>query len=220
MRLPLLDLLSKIDNDIKGNVQDPEMAHLVFLGDYVDRGTDSKAVLDLLTSDLPAPATFLAGNHEQTLLRFLLEPEIVDQWRYFGGLETLTSYGVDVKEVRIGRGFAAARDAFVERLPQSHLRFFQHLQPSAESGEYFFCHAGVRPGVPLDRQDPRDLMWIREEFLNFDGPFEKTIVHGHTPGEEVYIGRHRINVDTGAYATRKLSAICLSGPSRRAISSG
>jgi diadenosine tetraphosphatase ApaH/serine/threonine PP2A family protein phosphatase len=214
----LRNLLTKIRSDL---AEHPEaQASLVFLGDYVDRGGDSKGVLDcLLNDDLPAESTYLMGNHEELMLNFLDDPETAEQWRHFGGLETLHSYGVDIEDVLIGRGYERARNDLVGRLPARHLRFLQDLEGSAEHGDYFFCHAGVRPGVPLAKQERSDLLWIRDEFLRFDGGFEKIVVHGHTPGEEVEFEHTRINVDTGAYATQRLSAVCLFDAEQQVISS-
>jgi serine/threonine protein phosphatase 1 len=214
----LRTLLAKIGSDI---AEHPEAeAKLVFLGDYVDRGGDSKGVLDCLSnSDIPAESTYLMGNHEEVMLSFLEDPDVAEQWRHFGGLETLHSYGVDIEEVLRGRGYEHARNELVGRLPESHLRFLQDLNASAEHGDYFFCHAGVRPGIPLAEQQRSDLLWIRDEFLRFEGGFEKIVVHGHTPSEEVQFGRSRINVDTGAYATQRLSAVCLFDSERHVISS-
>jgi serine/threonine protein phosphatase 1 len=213
----LRQLLSKIKSDIEEHPE--EDSTLIFLGDYVDRGMDSRGVLDYLVSDnVPAASTFLMGNHEEFLLGFLEEPKLAEDWRHFGGLETLNSYGVDIGDVRRGRGYERARDELLRRIPDQHLRFLQSLLLSTERGDYFFCHAGVRPSVSLARQERSDLLWVRDEFLAFDGPFEKVVVHGHTPCEEVYLGQSRINVDTGAYATGHLSAVCLSGTERQTIS--
>ncbi len=218
----MADLLRKLLTKIKSDIAEhPEAeVRLVFLGDYVDRGSDPKGVLETLLSDLnPGPSTYLMGNHEEAMLEFLDDPEVAEQWRHFGGLETLNSYGVDIEEVLRGRGYERARNELVERLPERHLRFLQDLQLSTEHGDYFFCHAGVRPGVPLAQQEQADLLWGQDTFLSFEGAFEKVVVHGHTPCEEVYLGGNRINVDTGAYATQRLSAVCLFDTERQVISS-
>jgi serine/threonine protein phosphatase 1 len=214
----LRTLLTKIQSDI---AEHPEAeARLVFLGDYVDRGSDSKGVLDYLLSDpVAAPSTYLMGNHEELMLQFLEDPEVAEQWRHLGGLETLHSYGVDIAEVLRGRGYEHARNELADRLPEDHLRFLQDLQSSTEYGDYFFCHAGVRPGVSLAQQERSDLLWTRDEFLSSEEGFEKVVVHGHSPCEEVYVGGNRINVDTGAYATQRLSAVCLFETERQVISS-
>ncbi len=150
-RLDLLDpLLSSIASDIAAHPG--EQAELIFLGDFIDRGPESKAVIDRLAAgDLPAPATFLMGNHEEMLLSFLERPEDASQWLLNGGEETLRSYGMVPED--LARHPEAARDRLLQVMPGTHLQFFESLQLSTARSGYFFCHAGVRPGVPLDQQD-------------------------------------------------------------------
>ena len=194
----------------------------VYLGDYVDRGLDSKGVIDRLLGD-PLPGferVFLMGNHEDALLKFLDEPQFGRDWKYYGGLETLMSYGVpDLPLKDEEAAFEVARDQFVERLPAAHLDFLRRLRLSHEEGDYFFAHAGVRPGVALDAQAAEDLMWIREEFLGFSGDLGKIVVHGHTPEEQPVVRANRIGVDTGAYITGVLTAVALEGEGRRFVTS-
>ena len=133
-----------------------DRAVTVFLGDYVDRGLGSMQVVDRLAgNEWPAPIIALAGNHEDLLLAFLNDKGVLALWRDLGGLETLHSYGVDVGRAMAGRDFEAVRAAFANRLPKHHRQFLETLKVSTTIGDYFFCHAGVRPGVPLDRQDTR-----------------------------------------------------------------
>jgi serine/threonine protein phosphatase 1 len=106
----------------------------------------------------------------------------------------------------------------LERLPRSHVQFLRGTAHSTTFGDYFFCHAGARPGTPLDRQTPRDLLWIREEFLEFRGRWDRVVVHGHTPVEEPELLSTRINVDTGAFASSVLTAVVLEGSQRRILS--
>ncbi len=194
---------------------------LVMLGDYVDRGPASRGVLQRLTEleeDPGLETRFIRGNHEDTLLRFLEEPTLGPTWCGFGGAETLQSYGVVAPLMNDDApAWEAARQSFAAALPPAHLRLLQALEPSVEYGDYFFTHAGVRPGAELVDQDPYDLMWIREEFLRGSATFSKTIVHGHTPEEDAFVSDRRIGVDTGAYATGKLTAIVLEGLERRLI---
>lgn len=220
-RLDLLDvILRRLEDDLREKPPEGE-AVIVFLGDYVDRGPQSAGVVERLTSGaFPARVVALRGNHEATLLDFLENPDILDDWRRYGGLETLVSYRVDVKEAMRGRDFARARDAFAEALPARHRAFLEKTQLSWESGDYFFCHAGARPHVPLAEQSERDLLWIREEFNSFQGSFEKLIVHGHTPAPKAEVLPNRINIDTGAYATGVLTCLVLEGSERRFISTG
>ncbi len=165
---------------------------LVHLGDYVDRGPDSAGVLDLLRAPPVRGAALvnLAGNHEQMMLAALdpqAEEEVIAFWLDNGGGPTLESYGADPRDLRSWRA-----------VPQRDLDFLARLKPSFAIGGYFFAHAGVRPDVPLDRQDAMDLAWIREPFLSWRGPLEAVVVHGHTPSEGPEILPHRIGLDTGA----------------------
>jgi len=195
-----------------------ENAVIVLLGDYIDRGPQSAGVIDRLLADrLPAPAVFLRGNHEATLLHFLEDESVLESWRQFGGLETLVSYGVDVREAMRGRNYAGAQAQLKTRMPAEHLRFFERTRLSWTSGDYFFCHAGVRPGLALARQQEQDLLWIREDFTEFRGSLEKVIVHGHTPAPAPELLPNRINVDTGAYATNVLTCAILEGERRSFI---
>ncbi|MFI5015886.1 MAG: metallophosphoesterase family protein [Hyphomicrobiales bacterium] len=191
----------------------PQSVTVVWLGDYVDRGPSSREVIDLLIrfAEQRHRSIFLMGNHEEALLRFLIDPRDGHQWRLFGGIETLASYGVDTGEFRFGRGFGEARTAFLAALPPPHQEFLLSLKFSGSIGDFFFCHAGVRPGVELEAQDPQDLIWIRDEFLYWAHDFGMTIVHGHTPVPEPELWPNRVNVDTGAYATGRLTCAVIEG---------
>jgi serine/threonine protein phosphatase 1 len=217
-RLDLLESLqSLIDQDRRQNPA--REAGAIFLGDYVDRGRDSAGVLDKLSrGDFPTPIIALRGNHEEVLLKFLEDENVLETWRKFGGLETLHSYGVPVAEAMRGAGYDRAREALLRALPPAHLAFLRQTASSVSFGDYFFSHAGVRPGVPLENQVADDLLWIREDFLRHDGPFGKIVVHGHTPVEKPDVRPHRINVDTGAYASSILTALVLDGESRSFLS--
>ncbi len=184
----------------------------VYVGDYIDRGPQSREVLDLLVARSRIRRLIcLKGNHETYIPDFLRNPAILDQWRLFGGLQTLVSYGVvpsinpDAQEQR---ELAAA---FGGALPEHHRQFLANLRPSFTSGDYFFAHAGVRPGVPLSQQHEQDLLWIREDFLLHEEGFGKIVIHGHTPVAEPDIRPNRINIDTGAYATGRLTCLVLEG---------
>ncbi|HQR87764.1 MAG: hypothetical protein B7Z44_18015 [Caulobacter sp. 12-67-6] len=212
----LEDLLGVITRDFAAlNRQDQPV--LVFVGDYVDRGPASRGVIDRLIALTTAAAErgvfevrALMGNHEQTMLSFLDNPEAGAAWVEFGGGETMTSYGVVRPVGRVDQdAWREIQSHFQARVPASHVAFLQGLELSATYGDYFFTHAGVRPGVPLDRQTPEDLMWIRNDFLSQPHRLPCVVVHGHTPDEEPYIGRDRINIDTGAYATGVLTAVRL-----------
>ena len=214
--IELNSLLATILNDAAG--YDGER-QLVFLGDYVDRGPDSKGVLNrLLSPEEGFIAHYILGNHDQTLLDFLENPSLFRDWRDFGGRETLMSYGVTPPRFDNEEAYSQARDKLRSAMPQSHLDFLRSLQYSVTIGSYHFVHAGVRPGVLLDRQAPEDLLWIRDEFLLSNTDHGKTIVHGHTPMEEPVKLSNRISVDTGVYATGKLTAAVLEGAECRFLS--
>jgi serine/threonine protein phosphatase 1 len=191
----------------------------VTLGDYVDRGPDSRRVLDRLSRN-PFPTDYLAlkGNHEELMTAFLDDPSIADHWRRCGGLETLHSYGVPVNFLMRGRDYEIAAEAFRQALPVSHRGFLASLRMSLTIGRYFLCHAGIRPGVPLQRQSEEDLLWIREPFLESTANFGKIVVHGHTPAEQPEVLPNRINLDTGAYMTGRLTCAALEGERVRFVS--
>ena len=186
----------------------------VYLGDYIDRGEESRSVLDLLLAE-PLPGfehVHLRGNHEETMLRFLEDVSVGPSWLLYGGAQTLWSYGVrppvpigDMGELR------RAQRELAERLPRDHLAFLHALPLQHAEGDYLFVHAGVRPGVPLDRQEVNDLLWIRDEFLDSDAEFGKIVVHGHTIAPQPDVRRNRIGVDTGAFASGRLTCLVLEG---------
>lgn len=218
-RLDLLDeLLDVIAHDIAG-LDRRDRPVLVLVGDYVDRGVASRDVIDRLISLKAASdggAGFeirtLMGNHEQTLLQFLDSAEVGPSWVEFGGGETLASYGV-IKPPGRGDGdsWRELQAQFRQALPPDHLTFLRGLELSARYGDYLFVHAGVRPGIPWDRQEAEDLLWIRNDFLTLPHRLGCVVVHGHTPDDAPFLGDDRINVDTGAYATGVLTAVRLTG---------
>jgi serine/threonine protein phosphatase 1 len=191
---------------------------IVYLGDYVDRGMGSRQVIEeLIAGPLPGfRGVYLRGNHEEAVLDFLQDPTFGMQWRNFGGLETLYSYGIeDAGRLQSPDDFLAAGNLFAERLPPSHLSFFNQLKISVTLGDYFFVHAGIRPGTALDKQSEEDMLWIRDEFLHSEADFGKVVVHGHTPEAEPVLKHNRIGVDTGAYMTGVLTCVVLEGESQR-----
>ena len=205
------DMLRRIESDARATGP-AERLTLVFLGDYVDRGSDSRAVVERLLSGLPRgfETHFLKGNHEAMLLDFLQEPQRLEHWLMNGGEATMCSYGVDTECLwRLGAAAEAWRDAFAKCLPEAHLEFLKSLKLSVSFGDYLFVHAGVKPGVPLAAQQEEDLIWIRGPFLNCAEPFGKIVVHGHTPGKAPVRRANRIGIDTGACFTNRLTALKL-----------
>lgn len=215
-----LDLLTELEERIKRDLATaPVQVLTIFLGDYIDRGPDSAGVIERLSAEAFAtPIRTLRGNHEETLLKFLNDASILDSWRDYGGLETLHSYGVNVGEAMRGAGYERAQSLLASALPAHHKRFLENTEISFSIGDYFFCHAGVRPGVALDQQRADDLLWIRDDFLRFGGFFGKVVVHGHTAVLQPDVRANRINIDTGAYASSILTALVLEGGERRFLS--
>jgi serine/threonine protein phosphatase 1 len=200
--------LERIDAE-RGGISVEKMIH-IFLGDYVDRGPSSREVIDLLIArSHQFPSVFLKGNHEAYFIDFPERPSIFDDWRLYGGIETLLSYGLAPSRAPDERERAALATSLNRALPEAHRDFLRNLRLSFTYGDFFFVHAGVRPGVPLRRQREEDLLWIREDFLLNEGAYEKLIVHGHTPVLAPDIRPNRINIDTGAYATGRLTCLVL-----------
>lgn len=220
-----MDLLSTLHEKIENDLQERPVQHSVeiYLGDYVDRGPEPGKVIDTLMEGTPVcdERVCLKGNHEDTLLRFLAgSDEVYRSWKTYGGLETLYSYGVKDMPSEEADDIKACRQKFLEAFPAKQSKFLSNLPLSASVGDYFFAHAGVRPGIALEDQEKRDLLWIREDFLLSREDFGKVVVHGHTPIEEPEIHTNRINIDTCAYATGRLTCLVLEGGDRRFLSTG
>jgi len=204
----LADVLKRIDADM---IKNPVSAAIeIFLGDYIDRGPESRQVLDQLVVRKRSHKTvFLKGNHETFLTNFITDPTILRDWQRLGGLETLMSYGITTVIKPNAFGQAQLATELDQALPESHRLFLADLKSSFTYGDYFFVHAGVRPGIPLAKQHEEDLLWIRDDFLLCEDDFTKFIVHGHTPVNQPDIRPNRINIDTGAYATGRLTCLIL-----------
>jgi serine/threonine protein phosphatase 1 len=206
-------LLAKIRLDMAEHPA-PAGAAVIFLGDYIDRGPDSRGVLDLLSDDpIPGCETrFLRGNHEQAMLDFLSDPVAHGIWLDFGGVETLASYGILSSRGRLTPDkLLALAGQLAIALSARHRDFLAGLEPYVVEGDFAFIHAGLRPGIPLAEQKLQDLIWIREPFLQSNEIFEKFIVHGHNIVEQPEILQTHVSVDTGAYSSGKLTAIIISG---------
>lgn len=196
---------------------------VIHTGDYIDRGPDSAGVLDqLIEFCADGDGVCLAGNHDLYALGFLEDPvEVGEYWLRWGGLESLRSWGVslegfghDLKSVR------AARDALAEAMPERHLRFLRNLPFHERHGDYLFVHAGLRPGVALEKQKVSDVTFIREPFLSHEGDFGFVVVHGHTISDEPDIRRNRIGIDTGAYRSGVLTCLVLEGAEKGFLTAG
>lgn len=222
-RLDLLQALLRQLEDWCAANPGPE-TRLIFLGDYIDRGSLSAEVLECLVTLSPpwASVHYLRGNHEQCFLDVLegvAPAETVAAWLDYGGMETLSSYGLGTPLLYSGDMdaiLAAARAA----VPAHHRQFLANTGISLRLGDYLFVHAGVRPGVPLAAQQNEDLIWIREPFLSSTEDLGAVVVHGHTIVPEPQSLPNRIAVDTGAWRSGVLTAVILEGRSRRFLSTG
>lgn len=204
-------LLEVIARDHAGTA---DQVHLLFLGDLVDRGPDSAGVIARLRrGSLPADQVhFIMGNHEEAMLA-AWRGEASDDvgWLSYGGRETLESYGISRAE-QFRRGFTIY-DAMRAAVPADDIAFIESFTDQRRLGDYLFVHAGIRPGVALDQQSVRDLRWIRGGFLESEEDHGVMVVHGHTIAREPEVRRNRICVDTGCYASGRLTAVGLAGGS-------
>ena len=207
-----LDLLKQLREKIEADAKTTQSKiQLIFLGDYVDRGMQSRAVIDYLIEWKAEenPPIFLLGNHELIMRNIMgqANESLLGDWLQYGGRDTLMSYGVRPQKIT-GHPTELIAE-LVEKVPSSHRDFLESLQVSASIGDYFFCHAGVEPGIPLDQQKQESLVWIRQKFLASTALHGKMIVHGHSISLEAEFRPNRIGIDTGAYATGKLTALGL-----------
>jgi serine/threonine protein phosphatase 1 len=203
---PLLGVQRLIDADrAKSHL---ERTAEIYLGDYIDRGPDSAGVVStLIARARAANAVFLRGNHDQMLLDFLDGADCLEPWRELGGTATLLSYGVAASLLTRSAPTEVVRDALNENMPPDHRVFYDQTGSYMQVGPYLMVHAGIRPGVGLEDQKTDDLLGIRQDFLEYDGDFNFIVVHGHTPVEAPELRRNRINIDTGAFATNRLTCL-------------
>ncbi|MCX8998430.1 serine/threonine protein phosphatase [Rhizobiaceae bacterium BDR2-2] len=207
-----VDLLRDAERRIFANLEATGASNglIILLGDYVDRGPNSAAVLDYLVQPPPANARRIAicGNHDVAFLNFIEDPDGNTRWLDMGGRDTLLSYGIDLDHV-LKRGTGALKDALKEAVPQTHIDLLERMPVCVRINDFVFVHAGLRPGIPLDQQSDRDMMWIREPFLTEGPGLPLVVVHGHTPVPEPQVGPGRIGIDTAAVSTDRLSVLKL-----------
>lgn len=216
-RLDLLEpLVATMVADVTASAADRTI--IVFLGDYIDRGPASRQVIRYLCdlpNDLGIQWRFLKGNHEEAMMDFLRDPTTGPTWCDYGGDATLASYGLRLPQLKHRPEPWAHLSADLDhKMLPAERAFLEGLELSVSVGDYFFSHAGARPGVNLDEQSSRDLLWIRDSFLMSAVEFHKIIVHGHTPVDSVHADHRRIGIDTKAYASGVLTALRLSGSTR------
>lgn len=211
----LLDaLLEQIMADHAG--RPPAELRLIFLGDLIDRGPDSARVVEraMAVANAEPQTRFLMGNHEEVFLKALDGDE--KAMRFFcriGGRETILSYGMSEDEYN-RYDYTELADAMSKIVPDTHRQFLSGFEDVVIAGDYAFVHAGIRPGVPLAQQQQSDLRWIRDLFLDSTATHEQIIVHGHTIATDIESRANRIGIDTGAYASGKLSAMAFEGTER------
>lgn len=188
----------------------PEDVHIVYMGDYVDRGPDSRDVIEALIARRDrgdgVKKSFLLGNHEKGMLSFLNAETGSDVWLDWGGIETMRSYGIELpgETILLPAERERAQELLYPNVPEEHVAFLYALDPYVEIGGYVFCHAGLQPHVPMVEQAVEDLTFMREPFLSYDKaedyePLPARVVHGHTISELPEIKKHRVGIDTGAY---------------------
>ena len=194
---------------------------LVFLGDVIDRGPDSAKCLAricALRRLKPIETVLIKGNHEHWFSNFLSDAQAGPSWARFGGDATLRSYHVSPPGLEAPlQAWETARLEALTAVPPAHMELLRDLPDRLVEEDYLFVHAGVRPGRPLELQDPDDLLNIREEFLSSTNPSPYIVVHGHTPAPEPELLPWRIGVDTGAWASGRLSAAMLAGVEQSVI---
>jgi len=221
-RLDLVtDICRAIEKDtLKIRARDPVV---VFLGDYIDKGPNSREVVDFLCR-LPNRGSlkylFLRGNHEDRLLKFLAHPELHGEaWLAHGGREAFASYGIRTEAFGPKPNWAKLHSAFRSRLPIDHENFLVNTRLAVAWRSFLVVHAGLNPAASLAEQDPHDLMWIRESFLRSSVDWGLRVIHGHVPVATPEFHSNRIAIDTGAYSTGILTCLVLNGDSIRILQS-
>lgn len=195
------DLLAEFLEWIGDDRRCDEAVTVVFLGDYVDRGVQSRQVIERLMRGPDRPGETwipLRGNHDNLFVAAWYNPESREAgvWAMNGALTTMASYG------------AVHGVGFPRLIPEAHIRFLESLHLAVDDGKRLYVHAGVRPGVSIARQEEHDLVWIREPFLEEKHAVDRLVVHGHTIFRNgPSATRWRLGIDTGAYATNRLTGL-------------
>jgi serine/threonine protein phosphatase 1 len=217
-----IDLLEQLARRLDDFVNDDARRLVeVYVGDYVDHAGDAKSVIDFLLARqarTDRDVVCLRGNHEQMLLAALDGDKAFLRWLEFGGFPTMLAYGVAPADAK--RSPAEARRRLREAIPSAHFQFLDGLKLMHRVDDFIFVHAGVRPGVPLDRQSTQDLLWIRDNFLNANDDFGAIVVHGHTPTARPALRRNRIGLDTGAYFSGRLTSVLLTSEETTVVTTG
>jgi serine/threonine protein phosphatase 1 len=213
----LIDVQRRIDED-KARSR-TEHAAEIYLGDYIDRGPDSAGVVSrLIARARGTRAIFLRGNHEQMLLKFLEgDDDCLEHWRAVGGTATLRSYGVETSLLTRPASAEELRQNLCENLPPEHRSFYDLTGAYIRAGAYLAVHGGIRPGIRLEDQKAADLLGIRQDFLQYNGEFDFIVVHGHTPVAVPDLRHNRINIDTGAFATNRLTCLRIGSEGARIL---
>jgi serine/threonine protein phosphatase 1 len=220
-RVDLLRILHHLIANDKG--ERPNDRLVIYLGDYVDRGLDSRGVIDFFLDEHPRDLPFIAlkGNHEEMMLRFLDDISVGPGWLEYGGAETLLSYGVSLSgPISEERTLIEVQRRLLENVPSRHIDFMLGSRLYHVAGDYLFVHAGIRPGKPLEAQVADDMLWIRGDFLRSGDDHGYVVVHGHSIKLKVDFRPNRIGIDTGAYATGVLTCLVLEGGNRRLLQTG
>lgn len=217
------DLLAELHAAIVADAEEfVGSKQVVYLGDFIDRGMESREVVERLM-DAPVPGfepVHLMGNHEYALLNFIYDPESIPGWLSWGGRETLYSYGIKCGMNPSPRELQNLAGELQMAMPREHVRFMESAALFHRVGDYYFVHAGVRPGVALEKQKIEDQLFIREPFISSTRNHGAVVVHGHTVAEQVQLIGNRIGLDTGAYYTGVLSCVVLESTGQRLIQTG
>ena len=218
------DLLEELHKQIQKDAKPHKGKKIiVYLGDYIDRGEQSCQVIDILL-DNPLKdfdQVYLRGNHERAMLDFIDFPGAAAAWLSFGGKEALNSYGIPLAHIPSMQHVGELAKTLDETLPDTHREFLTRTcVDSWQYGSYYFVHAGIRPGVPLEKQTQEDKLWIRDEFLGSTISHGTIVVHGHSISQVPELLPNRIGIDTGAYATGVLTSLVLEGEDQRLIQTG